>query len=323
MNRLILSLAVALAVSLGEVGTASSQLNFSTPIQIIVPFPAGGSMDTVARIVANGLSRQLGTEIVVLDMPGAQGLAAAQFVAQSEPSGRILLIASSASLICRYQAELTPVGMIAKGPILLFTSKQAVFDSAKDLVSQARSKRVSIAHVGPGATVALQKLEASAGITLNQIPLQNDNFAFAEIASSQIEGGIANYSGSVAAAIRQGVLKPVAIASRERSPLLPGVPTFSEQGFANVVNEQWIGMLAPARSPREAIEKLSDGLLSQSRTPEFASRIALLGLVPSPSSPSGFVASVNAAGGVPVCGDSCPSDCTDGCGNTKCCVLRY
>jgi tripartite-type tricarboxylate transporter receptor subunit TctC len=276
----------------------------------------------VARLLGDELSKSLGVPFVVESRPGARGLAASDYVAKSDSSGQTLLIVSSDMSFRPFQRELTPVGMIATGPMILGTGTAERFASVTEFVSRARSRPTSMTTVGLGSALALAKFEAAANVQFKHVPFVGSGAGLTSLLSGETQGGFFPSPG-ILGLIRDGRVGALATASRERSPLIPDVPTLTEQGFSGATYELWIGMMAPVRSPRDVINRLNEALVSVLRSNEIAARLAMIGVTPSPSSPDGFAGSVNRVAGVPSCGPPCPDECRDGCGDTSCCVVRY
>jgi tripartite-type tricarboxylate transporter receptor subunit TctC len=298
----------ALALTLAT--PANAQSGSAGPVSLIVPFAAGGPTDIVARLAAEGMSRRLGRPVVVENVAGAGGATGTLRVARSRPDGTIMVLGQMATHaltpILNPQAgydpvaDFEPIGLIANAPMVLAARKDAPATSLsafRDHVA-ANGQRLSFGHAGLGATshVACELFNAEAGAMPASVPYRGTAPALNDLAAGQIDY-VCDQLTSVAALIRSGHVKGVALMSSRRSPVLPDLPTTAEQGFPQLSVEVWNGLLFPKGVPADQVAAASVALRAALDDPELVKRFEELGAsVPSGSSntPEAFGALIRA-----------------------------
>ena len=279
---------------------ASAQSWPSKPIRVVVPFTAGSTTDIIARAVSDKLGAQLGQPIIVENRAGAGGTIGAGAVAKADPDGYTILVHSSshtvnpatfASLPFNTERDFAGVSPIAALPNVLVMAPSKEIRSIKDLVASARAKpgAISYASAGAGSATHLnaEKFRMQAGFEGIHVPFKGSPEAITEVMTGRVD----YYFSPVAPVIghiKEGKLVAVAVGSAKRSSVLPDVPTTVEAGVPGSEFNFWIGMLVPARTPREIVNRLHQELQRAMATPEVKERFAKLGAEPLSMTPEQF-----------------------------------
>jgi tripartite-type tricarboxylate transporter receptor subunit TctC len=274
----------------------------SKPIRIVVPFPAGGTTDVVARLVAARVTETIGQPVVVENKAGAGGTIGAAEVAKSPPDGYTLLIhnitfplASVAAVLANRatynpDSDFTGVSIAVSVPFVWTAHPSVPAKDLKELVGMLqkdKGMRYTYGSTGPGSVMHVlgEALSKSGGIEMTHIPFKGAAPLKQELIAGRINVGGDQLSTSLAD-IRSGKLKALATSSSRRVPELPDVPTVRELGFPVLEAEGWNGFFAPARTPREAIERLHKEIAAAVRHPETSKRLLDMGAQPVGSSPA-------------------------------------
>jgi tripartite-type tricarboxylate transporter receptor subunit TctC len=291
-----------LALTLCAAATgATAQAWPAKPIHIVVAYPAGGSTDLMARLVAQKMAPALGQPIVIENKPGAAGQIGTALVAKSEPDGYTLLFTNAGPGAVAYGLQKTPtyhpvrdfapVATVANMPLLLAVGGGSRFATVADLVSHARANpgKLNYASTGNGSVshIATELFNAVAGIKVNHVPYKGG----AQTAPAII-GGEVDYFFSVPSDILPHVparkMKALAFATAKRSPLAPDVPTTAEAGVPNFEVDLWYGLLAPKGTPRAIVERLNREVSAALAQADVSERIAGLASVPIRTTPEEF-----------------------------------
>jgi tripartite-type tricarboxylate transporter receptor subunit TctC len=238
------------------------------PIRVIVPWAAGGSTDTLARVVAQRVSQTLGKSVIVENKAGAAGMIGTESVAKSVADGYTIGIielphAIAPAVIAKVpydlNADFTPIAFVGTSPLIFFVGTTDKSKSVADLISQAKSSpsTIAIAHSGSGTVshLAAELLQAKAGVKFNLIPYKGSNPALIDVASGQVSAHPATMASGIGF-LKGGKVNAVAVASNKRITALPGTPTFAELGYADYVVEQWWGFVAPSATPAPILDLL-------------------------------------------------------------------
>jgi tripartite-type tricarboxylate transporter receptor subunit TctC len=241
----------------------------SKPIRVTVPFQAGAATDIVARTVLEQLSKQLGQPMVVENKPGAGGTIGASSVAHSDPDGYSLLIHSNSHTVARatyrnlsYDAQADFIGVIplASVPMVMVTSPQNGAKTLADLVKSAKANPGTMNYVSAGAGGAThlgaERLLSSAGFTAVHIPTKGTAEALTEVIAGRVDFYFAPI-GFALPHVKESKVVALAVSSSQRSSAMAEVPTTVEAGFPNSAYDVWIAMLAPAKTPRDIVERLN------------------------------------------------------------------
>ncbi|MSQ73786.1 MAG: tripartite tricarboxylate transporter substrate binding protein [Betaproteobacteria bacterium] len=298
LRALALQLAWVLAcASLGSLNAAAQDLQ-NRPVSLVVGFPPGGSNDIVARVVAPKLAEFLGVSVVVVNKPGANATLGADYVAKSSPDGHTLLVSNAGPLVINphtttkmpYDAlhDFIGVTTLAGTPEAIGVHPSVPARNLRELIEHAKSKSVSIASSGNGGMphLVIEILRnAAQGSRILHVPYKGATLAANDVLGGHVEG-LAGDLGSMVRLFKEGKLRAVAVTSRRRAEILPDVPTALEQGFPALVAENWIGLLAPAATPRTIVDKLHAALVkagaSQQMRDQFDAAGLSLIILPSP-----------------------------------------
>jgi tripartite-type tricarboxylate transporter receptor subunit TctC len=278
------------------------------PIRIVVPFPAGGTTDLLARLYAQRLTETLGQSVVVENRGGGGGSIGADVVAKAAPDGYTLLFhnltfcTTTAALEHLGRAphsierDFAPISMGANVPMMLLVNPAVPAQDLREFVAHAKGRTdLFYGSTGPGSTVNLvgEILKRDAGIRMDHIPFRGAAPLVQDLLAGRIQFGGDQLSSSLGH-IRAGALRPVATLAARRAGALPEVPTAREQGFPNIELLGWNGFLAPARTPEPVLARLHREIAAAARHPEVARRIAELGAEPGGDSPEAFGAAIRA-----------------------------
>jgi tripartite-type tricarboxylate transporter receptor subunit TctC len=255
------------------------------PIRLFLPFPAGGAVDIVARVVTSRMAEQLGRPFVIENRAGAGGVIATDATAKAAPDGYTLLLTSPNHTInaalnnkLPYDSErdLVPISVVAEVPELLVSHPAAPFSSFTGFVDYARQNpgKLNYASAGNGTLphVTMELLLRRTGISVAHIPYRGAAPAVTDLLAGQVQVKMDTYTTS-APLIADGRLCALAIASRERSALLPDIPTIAEMGVAGYEGILWIGLMAPAGTPKAVVDKLATAARDAVRSPATAARL--------------------------------------------------
>ncbi len=271
-------------------------------IRMVVPFPAGGGSDLIARVTAQKLSGALGQPVVVDNRAGASGNIAAELVARSVPDGYTLIFANSSVAISPavYQKlpfnpvkDLMPISMVSSYPFVLVVHPSLPVKSVKELVALATAKPGALAYSSAGAGtmshLAMELMALRTGIEAAHLPYKGA--APATIGLMSGEAQLAFIVMPVAQVqINAGKLRGLGVAARTRSAVLPQVPTLQEAGVANNEALQWNGLFAPAKTPQAILDRLYREVVKALATPEVKQRFEAEGADPVGSTPAEFAA---------------------------------
>jgi len=298
MKRLIAACLAAVACA------AFAQASFaqfpSKPIRIIVPFTPGSATDTMARPVADKLSSALGQPVVVENRPGAGGTIGIAALAKSPADGYTLAVVSTghvvnpvlyANLTYDTLKDVSGVAPLAGQPCVLVVSQQLGVKTVKDLVAMGKSKpgqlNYATAGVGSAAHICAEKFRMATGIEAVHVPLKGSPESLTETI-----GGRTHYTwtplSTAVGQIKDGRLLALAVSTAKRSPQFPEIPTIAEAGFPKAEFNFWVGMLAPAGTPREVLARLNAEVQKALSAPDMKERLANLGNEPMFMSPSEF-----------------------------------
>ena len=260
----------------------------SRPIKAIVPFAAGAATDIVARQVLEQVSRQIGQPIIIDNKPGAGGTIGTSAVAHAEPDGYTILVQSNTYTVTpstyrnlNYDAAKDMVGVIplASVPMVLVTAPGKGVRTLADLVKSAKAKpnSVNFASAGTGGATHLgaERLRIAGGFTSTHIPYKSSGEALTEV----IAGRVDYYLSPIGLAqqyFKADKLVALGVSSSKRASALPDVPTTVEAGFPNSSYDVWIGMFAPAKTPRAIVNRLNEETAKALRSPELREKFTNL-----------------------------------------------
>jgi tripartite-type tricarboxylate transporter receptor subunit TctC len=294
-------LACALALALSQGVPALAQSNLNKPIKLVVPFGPGGPTDVSARIVAQVLQAALAQSVVIENRPGAGGALGTKSVAAAEPDGATLLIGTSATLgvvpaLMKNPGydpirSFAPVAKIADSTLVLVTPASFPASSVKEFIAYAKANagKLSYASAGVGNQTQLlaELFKSKAGIDVVHVPYKSGAEMVTAILGEQVQMAFPDVSILIPL-IRDGKLKALAVTSALRHPQLPDVPTMIESDIPDYVMTFWSGVVAPAGTPAEIVEKLNGAINDGLKSPAMRDNLAKVGAQASPGSPKDF-----------------------------------
>jgi tripartite-type tricarboxylate transporter receptor subunit TctC len=285
----LFTLAVALtAASLAIPQIAQAQSYPSRPITIIVPSPAGGGTDTMARLIGDQLSKQMGQAFVIENRPGAAGLiGGTQAVATAAPDGHTLSIGLNANMAVAVSMfaklpydpirDFAPVGMLANYPFMVVVSNNLPVRSIKELVALAKAKpgEVNFASAGNGTGqhLAAELFKIATGINLMHVPYRGAQAAYTDVISGQVPVFFDNMSTAMSLS-KAGTVRALAVTSKNRMPQMPEMPTVDESGVPGFEYHTWFGLWAPKKTPQAILERLNAEVRKALDEPALREKIA-------------------------------------------------
>jgi tripartite-type tricarboxylate transporter receptor subunit TctC len=290
---------------LAVAGAAFAQAYPAKPVKIIVAFTPGSATDILARVLAEQFGKSMGQAFIVENKPGAGGSVGTAAAKDAPPDGYTLVAAGSgpfginpgiyANLPYDPLKDFELIGNIVFTPQAIVVGAQTPYRSVKDLVAAAKAKpgEIAYASLGNGSTshLTMEALQMAAGMKLNHIPFKGSSEAQAQI----IGGSVPLMSDTVPGVLAQvkgGKLRAIGVAIPQRSPFLPDVPTIAEQGYPGFESVGWIGLAAPAGTPRPILDKLNAEIRKMLRDPAVKERFAQLAFTPVGDSREQFTAFV-------------------------------
>ena len=304
MRRHTWSTLAAAAAALTMAHGAAAQGFPGKPIRLVVPFTPGSATDIMGRAAGDRVAANVGQPVIVENRPGAGGTIGTGQVAKSPPDGYTLVVVSSGHVTnpVLYGDKITYelkdlAGVIPLGslPSVLIASPQSGIKSVKELVDTLKAKpgqlNFSSAGIGSAAHVNAEKFKASLGFDAVHVPLKGTPEILLEIASGRVQFAFVPLVSSVGP-IRDGKVVALGVSTPKRSPTLPDVPTMAETGYPGGEYNFWVGVLAPAGTPKEVIDRLHAEFAKALEAQEVRERFAKIGAVPMPLSPAEFDATI-------------------------------
>ena len=259
------------------------------PIRVIVPFPAGSTTDIIARAIADKMGQSMGQTLVIDNRGGASGTIGQALVAHAAPDGYTIMVHSSSHTVSPSTFAKLPfdtlgdfagVTPISSTPNVLVISPSRNIKTLQQLLAQARAKpgSMNFASAGQGSATHLnaEKFKLAAKIEATNIPFKGSAEAVTEVMTGRVDYYFSPIA-PVIGQIRNGALVPLAVGSPKRASALPDVPTTAEAGVPGSEFNFWIGMMAPAKTPRDIVNRLHDEVVKALATPEVKERFATLG----------------------------------------------
>ncbi|MGO4158395.1 tripartite tricarboxylate transporter substrate binding protein [Cupriavidus basilensis] len=282
--------------------SASAQASWpSKPITYVVPFPPGGTTDTLARLIGQRLGQALGTTVVVENRPGAGGNIGSDYASKAAPDGYTILggtissHAINASLYPKMPYDVVksfaPITLIGTNANVLVVSAGSPFKTVKDIVAEAKAKpdTLAFASAGNGTSqhLAGELFKSLAGIKITHIPYKGSGPAIQDVMAGQVP---MMFDTTVVAAqhIDSGKLRALAVTSARRIKSMPNVPTMAEAGVSGYELESWQAIFAPANTPKPIVDRLYKEISAIIKTPDMQARLEKLGMEPSGMSPGEF-----------------------------------
>jgi tripartite-type tricarboxylate transporter receptor subunit TctC len=299
-NMLMMARNAFLAACIGVASLASAQTWPAKPVHLVVPFPAGGVVDTTARVLQPKLTEGLGQPVIIDNRPGAGGNIAADFVAKSAPDGYTLLITPHSLAISPglykqlpFDAarDFAPITQIASSFLVLVSNPKVPAGSVKELLALARAKpgKLNFGSTGLGAPPHLvgELFKQKTGIDVVHVPYKGDAPMYQALLSGEVDFAFGPL-GNAIQHIRSGKLRALGMTNPRRSPAIPEVPTMVEAGVPGFELTGWLGLFAPAGTPRPVVDRLYQAMAKAIE--QTQQRFPALGYEPVGSTPDEFAA---------------------------------
>ena len=304
LARLLAALGLACVVSL-----ASAQSWPSKPIRFVVPYPPGGPLDTVARLLGQKVSEGVKQPVVVDNKPGAGGNIGADTVAKSPPDGYTILMGAVATHAINptlyasipYDAvrDFQPVTQVASTPNVLIVNNSVPVANVREFIAYAKANPGKL-NFGSGSTgsaghLAGELFKAMAGVNMVHVPYKGAAPAMQDLIGGQVQLMFDNFA-SANTQVKAGKVKALAVTTAKRSALAPDLPTIAESGLAGFDINTWFGIFVPAGTPRDVVERLHAEFTKALATPDVRERLTNLGAEPVGNRPEEFAAYIKSEG---------------------------
>jgi tripartite-type tricarboxylate transporter receptor subunit TctC len=260
------------------------------PIRVISPFPPGSASDTVSRVVLDQVSQQIGQAMAIESRPGAGGSIGFESAAKADPNGYTVVISSTSmgtelvlhrSLPYDPVRDFAPIALFGVQPNVLVASTESGYKTVADLVAVAKAKPGSLtfasAGIGSSSHMAAERFRLASKIDVRHVPFRDGGLT--EVMAGRIDFYFVPLAAA-ASALGSGKLAVLAVSSPKRSALLPDVPSIAEAGYPDAQFRFWVGMSAPAQTPRAIIDKLHEATEKSLTNPAVIERLARLGVTP-------------------------------------------
>ncbi len=280
--------AISLAIPLAAYD-AHSQTARTT--KLVVPFPAGGSADTLARLLADQIGRTRGSTLIVENRPGAGAVIGYEAVSRAAPDGNTLLVNAPSFVINPQLRKVNydpltgfePICYLVRLPLVIVVNSTSPYRTPADLLAAARTKpgELSLASVGPATIqhIAFETLKRSANVDITFVPYSGNPAAVNALLGEHVTAVFANY-GDVIDQLNAGKLRALATSSATRMESLPQVPTISESGYKDYEADNWFGLMAPSKTPREVVSQYAEWVKAAMLAPEVKTKLVDLALYP-------------------------------------------
>jgi tripartite-type tricarboxylate transporter receptor subunit TctC len=273
------------------------------PVRMVVPFPPGGTTDILGRVAAQKLSEALGQQVIVDNRPGAGGNIGTELVAKSPPDGYTLLtdpgstLTINPSLFARLPfdplKDFAPVTILAAVPNLLVVHPSLPVRSVKELIALARAKPGQLNYASSGAGqsthLSMELFKSMARVNMIHVAYKGSSPAITDLLGGHVLLMFDNMPSALPHA-KAGKLRGIAVSTAKRSPVTPEVPTVAESGLPGFEVSVWFGVLAPAATPREIVERLNGILVKALQSPDVRERLSSQGAEPIGDTPADFTA---------------------------------
>jgi len=299
-HHALAALVVGALTTFGAIAQTPAPTDFPTrPLRLVVPYPAGGGTDIVARPIAQRVGEALGKPVVVENKPGASGLLGTDAVAKAAGDGHTLLFTVTSPVVMSIytynklpynpKTDLQPVAQVSQVPLVLLVNASVPANDLKGFLAYAKSKPKSLSFgsygTGSVAHVAGEYLNRQAGLDLVHVPYKGTAPALQDLVGGQIVALFGDV-GSARPFLKSGQLKAIAVAGSKRAQALPDVPTFAEQGVAGMEPfVGWFGVFAPAATPKPIVARLSAEIAKALKAPEVNAQLIEFGSEPTGTTP--------------------------------------
>ncbi len=307
MKRLLFQTLLALCFAGALLPCAQAQGYPNKPIRLIVPFPPGGGNDVIGRIMAQKLTERFGQQVVVDNRAGANGIVGLQALMQAPPDGYTIGVAAAGPMAVNpslydklpYDSlkDFAYITNMVIFPLILITHPSVPAKTTQELISLAKAKPKQIFFGTPGsgnsAHLAGELLNSMANIQTVHVPYKGQGPAMADLVAGQVQMMFASIP-SVLSQVKSGQVNAIAMGSAKRVPSLPDIPTLSESGVPGFEAYSWVGILAPAKTPKDIVNKLNKEIVDILKQKDVAEKLNQQGALPVGDTPEQFSAYVKA-----------------------------
>jgi tripartite-type tricarboxylate transporter receptor subunit TctC len=291
----------AALMTLAVVSPGAAQDFPTRPIRMVIAFPPGGPTDFVGRLIADKLKTILPQPVLIENKPGANGAIGADFVAKAEPDGHTLFLTTMGAVAItphmradvpyNVLRDFAPVTLVVGNTTLIVVRTESSANSMKDLTALAKARPgvLTFASTGVGANthIALELYQNAAGVKFVHVPYRGAAPALTDLLGGQVDVFSAD-AAFLIAHIKGGKVKALGAASGRRNPMLPDVPTLTEQGYRDTTIDNWYGLLAPAKTPPTVIARIHDAFVMAINDPVVKDKLVQSGAIPVANSPAEF-----------------------------------
>jgi tripartite-type tricarboxylate transporter receptor subunit TctC len=275
----------------------------SHQVTIVVPFSPGGGTDTTTRILAQKLGAMWGQSVVVENKPGAAGSIGAGQVARANADGYTLLMGNIGTqainpslykLPYDYKTAFAPITEVVELPLMLVVNPKAGINSVQDLIGAAKKGKLFFSSSGAGSSMQLaaELFQSDADVKMTHVPFNGEGPAVTNLIGGQVNLSFATIMGS-GPFVKQGALKALGVTSTRRYPSFPNLPTIAESGLKGYDSVSWVGLLAPAGTPKAIVGKVADDVKKLLQDPAFSRVLVEQGGLPVGSTPDEFANKIN------------------------------
>jgi tripartite-type tricarboxylate transporter receptor subunit TctC len=305
MRRVLALAAAAAALALAATITAQAQgpdKYPSRPIRLLVPFPAGGPVDVMGRLIGQHLSTALGQQVIIDNRPGAGSTIAAKAAATADPDGYTLLVASAATLAigptlypnAGYDPakSFAPIGFVSSVPYVMITRPQAAQKTLPELIAFAKTNPGKLNFGIPNGAPPHMLAAWFRNVTATDIvivPYRGASVVITDLMGGQVDLGFETTSVTFQH-VREGKVRGLGVATTQRLPEIPDVPTMIESGVSDFTASSWTGIVAPAGTPRPIIDRLNTEIVAALKSDSMRERFKQLGAIAEPGTPEDFAA---------------------------------
>lgn len=296
-RRTLLALALAVTVA----GSAFAQAYPNKPIRLIVPFPPGGGNDVIARIVGQKLAERLGQAVVIDNKGGGNGVIGLNALAQAAPDGYTIGVGAAGPMAVNpslYEnlsydplRDFVPITNMVNFPLLLVTHPSLKIKTIRELIAMAKAEPGKIFYASPGSGnsghLAGELFNSMAKVQTTHVPYRGQGPAVADLLAGQVQMLYSSIP-SVIGYVQQGQLNAIAVGSATRVSSLPNVPTIAESGVPGYEAYSWVGMIAPARTPRDIVIRLNREIVAILKEKEVQDKLNQQGAIPVGDTPEQF-----------------------------------
>lgn len=278
--------------------SALAQSYPNRPIKWVVAYPPGGGTDFLARTLGAQMAKQMGQSFVIDNRPGGAGMIGAEMVARSAADGYTVFTGDNGTLVYNPalfkkiayapQTDFSAVGLMARFPLILLANNDAPFGNARGLIEQIKRKPGQLSYASPGVGsphhLAMEMLKQRGNLFIVHVPYRGSGGAIQDLIGGQIQLFVAD-SAAAMPLVRTDKVKALAVFSKTRMPALPDVPTIAELGFADVEAYGWQGLVVPANTPKDIVQRLNQELGRAIQNPEVTRKFVDFGMDLIPGTP--------------------------------------